>query len=396
MIPSIKPFPSCGQLAPYAVAPNLSRGRFIAEEESRHRTPHQRDRDRIIHSTAFRRLQYKTQVFVYHEGDYYRTRLTHSLEVAQLTRALARTLALNEDLAEAVALAHDLGHTPFAHAGEEELNLLMQPYGGFNHNDQALRVLTQLERRYAAFDGLNLTWETLEGVAKHNGPWRAALTPSLKAITTKWDLWLESWPSAEAQLAALCDDIAYITHDIDDALRSGLVELKDFRSVPLIGFYLKEVEENFTNLDPIRLSYEAIRRVIDHMVNALLTHSQARLTRLAPQHADDIRQAGEAVIAFEPLFWEQEVFPLKNFLLERVYRHWRVNRMRHKIRRVVRELFELFQTHPTTLPADWQQLYNNQEHSSDKARIVADYIAGMTDRFALEEHHRLFDPFAKT
>ncbi len=385
------------QLKPYACHPNQSRGRLLPESDSKHRTCHQRDRDRIIHSGAFRRLQYKTQVFVYHEGDYFRTRLTHSLEVAQITRSLARTLGLNEDLAETVALAHDLGHTPFAHAGEDELDVLMAPYGGFDHNDQALRVLTRLERRYPDFDGLNLTWESLEGVVKHNGPLlRPVLPATIAAFQDEWDLWLDSWPSAEAQVAALADDIAYTNHDIDDAVRSGLIGLDDLRAVPVFNTLLVAVRQAWPDLSGHRLVLEIVRRLIDQMVQALLQETGRRLAALDPVDSDAIRRAGAAVVAFPPDYWAEHIVPLRQFLYEHVYRHWRVNRMRRKVRQVMRELFELFVERPNTLPDDWRQLALSAPDKTGQARVVADYIAGMTDRFALEEHRRLFDPFERT
>jgi dGTPase len=391
-------------LKPYACHPEQSRGRLLPEPESKHRNCHQRDRDRIIHSSAFRRLQYKTQVFVYHEGDYFRTRLTHTLEVAQITRSLARTLGLNDDLAETVALAHDLGHTPFAHAGEDELDALMQPFGGFDHNDQALRVLTQLEKHYPDFDGLNLTWESLEGVVKHNGPLlhadgmprKATLPTTIAALQGEWDLWLDSWPSAEAQVAALADDIAYTNHDIDDAVRSGLISLDDLRAVPLVDALVGGVQRDFPNLGGHRLVLETVRRLIDRMVTALLDETQQRLAALQPVDADTIRRAERAMVAFPERFWAEDIVPLRQFLYEHVYRHWRVNRMRRKVRQVMRELFELFAERPNTLPDDWRQAAMAASSQAERVRVVTDYIAGMTDRYALEEHRRLFDPFERT
>ncbi len=391
-------------LKPFACHPNASRGRLWPEPDSKHRTCHQRDRDRIIHSGAFRRLQYKTQVFVYHEGDFFRTRLTHSLEVAQITRSLARTLGLNEDLAETVALAHDLGHTPFAHAGEDELNALMAAFGGFDHNDQAIRVLTQLEQRYPDFDGLNLTWESLEGVVKHNGPLlrpdgtplRQALPTTIAAFQANLDLWLDSYPSAEAQVAALADDIAYTNHDIDDGIRSGLISLDDLRQVPVIDTLLRGVQASHPNLRGRRLVLELVRRLFDQMAQALLSETTLRLTTLNPGSADDIRRAKHAVVAFPERYWLEQIVPLRRFLYDNVYRHWRVNRMRRKVRQVIREMFELFVERPNTLPDDWRISAIQSADMAGKARIVADYIAGMTDRYAMEEHKRLFDPFERT
>ncbi len=381
--------------APYACRPEESRGRGTAEPESATRTAFQRDRDRIIHSTAFRRLEYKTQVFVNHEGDHYRTRLTHSLEVAQIARSLARALALNEDLAEAVALGHDLGHTPFGHAGEEALNAAMAPFGGFSHNDQTFRVLTMLERRYAAFDGLNLTWETLEGTVKHNGPIAAAhAPPTIAAYDCLRPLDLDGWPSAEAQVAAMADDIAYNNHDIDDGLRAGLFQLADLTDVPLAGPIFAEVARAHPGLEQARVIHEGVRRMIDRMANDLLAETRARLADLDPRSVDDIRRAGAAVVGFSDEMRTHDR-GLKAFLYERMYRHFRVNRMSSKARRVVRDLFTLLLKEPNCLPTDWQLLADGPA-TAGTARIVADYVAGMTDRFALDEHTRLFDVHART
>jgi dGTPase len=381
-------------LAAYACRPEESRGRLHPEPESPSRSVFQRDRDRIIHSSAFRRLQYKTQVFVYHEGDHYRTRLTHSLEVAQIARSIARRLGLNEDLAEALSLAHDLGHTPFGHAGEEALNEVMGGFGGFRHNDQTLRVLTKLEHRYAGFDGLNLTWETLEGIAKHNGPLRGELTPTLTDYVAQHDLELGTWPSAEAQVAALADDIAYDNHDTDDGLRAELFPILDLTQVPLLGPIFAEVDRMYPGVDDSRLIHEAIRRLIDRMVGDVVEESQRRIAALKAQSPADIRRHSSAVIAFSAAMREQER-GLRRFLFERMYRHYRVNRMASKARRIVQELFRLLLAEPQCLPTEWQ----NQASGSgtrETARVVADYIAGMTDRFALDEHYRLFDRYATT
>jgi dGTPase len=380
--------------ADYASRPEESRGRRYAEPESSSRSAFQRDRDRIIHSSAFRRLQYKTQVFVYHEGDHYRTRLTHSLEVAQIARSIARQLRLDEDLAEAVALAHDLGHTPFGHAGEEALDLMMRPFGGFSHNDQTLRVLTKLERRYAGFDGLNLTWETLEGTVKHNGPVVGTLPPTIADYITQHDLELKTWPSAEAQVAALSDDIAYNNHDIDDGLRAGLFTIADIAAVPLVGPLFEEVDKLFPNLDDSRRIHETIRRLIDHMVTDVVTESAQRLANAKVKNVDEIHDLGRPIIGFSPAMYEYDR-ELRGFLFDRMYRHYRVNRMASKAHRIVQELFTLLLAEPQCLPTEWRQ----QTHGAGTlptARIVADYIAGMTDRFALDEHYRLFDRHATT
>lgn len=384
-------------LAPYAAKPEESRGRLHTEPESPTRSPFQRDRDRIIHSAAFRKLQYKTQVFVYHEGDYYRTRLTHSIEVAQIARSVARSLNLNEDLAEALALAHDLGHTPFGHAGEDALDQAMAEYGGFQHNDQTLRILTSLERRYADFDGLNLTWESLEGVVKHNGPLvtdgGAPLPATISEFNRVWDLELHTQPGIEAQVAAISDDIAYNNHDIDDGLRAGLISLDDLAELPLVGDILSELRGRYPGLERRRLIHELIRRLIDRMVSDLLVETRRRVEALAPRTAADIRHADTPVVGFSA---EMETYSqvLRKFLFSRVYRHFQVNRETSKARRVVRDLFELFMAEPNTLPTEWQDDAIKADHFA-RARIVADYIAGMTDRYALIEHQRLFDVHPK-
>jgi dGTPase len=384
-------------LQPYATDPARSRGRLHREPEAEGRTPFQRDRDRIIHSTAFRRLKHKTQVFVYHEGDHYRTRLTHSLEVAQIARSLARRLGLDEDLAEALALAHDLGHTPFGHAGEEALHEAMRDWGGFDHNAQTLRILTQLEQRYAAFDGLNLTWETLEGVVKHNGPLltdkRAAkdLPVAIVEYQRRQDLELHTWPGAEAQIAALSDDIAYNNHDIDDGLRAGLFTLADICEVPLVGEAVERVRKTYPAIDEHRLIGETTRLLIDVMIRDVLEETRRRLALLKPQNVEAIRGHDKAVIGFSPEMAAADK-RLKDFLFERMYRHYRVNRMTSKARRVVRELFDLLFREPDCLPDDWRERAQNADERR-RARLVADYIAGMTDRFALLEHRRLLDVY---
>jgi dGTPase len=383
--------------APFACHPHRSRGRLHPEPESATRTPFQRDRDRIIHSAAFRRLKHKTQVFVYHEGDYYRTRLTHSLEVAQIARSVSRALGLNEDLAEAVALAHDLGHTPFGHAGEEALAEAMAGYGGFDHNEQAFRILTSLERRYAEFDGLNLTWETLEGVVKHNGP---LVGPSAKkaapASIAAWpqDLELDGWPGLEAQVASLADDIAYNNHDIDDGLRAGLFTIADLAEVPLVGPVFRQVSERYPHLEEPRLIHEAIRRLIDAMVNDLIGETRRRLDALRPEDADTLRRCGRPTAAFSDGMRENDR-ALKRFLFERMYRHSTVNRMTAKARRVVRELFAFYIEQPDCLPGEWREEAERAASPAESARLIADYIAGMTDRYALEEHQRLFDVYSR-
>ena len=387
------------ELKPYGSDPERSRGRVHDEPNSVERSEYQRDRDRVLHSGAFRKLEYKTQVFVYHEGDYYRTRLTHSLEVAQIARSVSRSLGLNEDLAEALALAHDLGHTPFGHAGEDALSDVMGPHGGFDHNEQAVRVLVHLERRYAAFDGLNLTWETLEGLVKHNGPVVGEhIRPTVAALDKKLDLGLETHAGPEAQVAALADDVAYNAHDLDDGVRAGLFGFDDLVDLPLVGPVLREITAQHGALPQSRMIHETVRRMIGDMVNDLLAESRARIAELNPSHPDDIRAAGRPVIAFSEPMRESDR-ALKSFLFNRMYRHYKVNRMASKARRVVRDLFELYLAEPNCLPTEWQASGNDQPGDmpvAERSRIVGDYIAGMTDRYALLEHGRLFDINAKT
>jgi dGTPase len=385
----------------YASSPEASRGRLVAEEESASRSVFQRDRDRIIHSTAFRRLKHKTQVFVYHEGDHYRTRLTHSLEVAQIARSIARSLGLNEDLAEAVALAHDLGHTPFGHAGEEALDHCMAEFGGFDHNEQTFRIVTLLERRYAAFDGLNLTWETLEGVVKHNGPLtgshasakaQARPVPStISRYCSTWDLELEGFAGPEAQVAAISDDIAYNNHDIDDGLRAGLFTLADLHDVPLAGPVIADVSARYPGLELPRLIHESIRRMINLMVRDVIAESTRCLAGIGS--VDEVRARRTPVVAFSHAMRANDR-ALKEFLFARMYRHHRVNQMTMKAKRVVGELFDLHLEQPQCLPAEWQaQVTGSNEAAA--ARLVADYIAGMTDKFALETHRHLFDLYER-
>ncbi|MFZ2007388.1 MAG: deoxyguanosinetriphosphate triphosphohydrolase [Stellaceae bacterium] len=377
--------------APYASRPEESRGRLYPEPEHDMRSPFQRDRDRIIHSTAFRRLKHKTQVFVYHEGDHYRTRLTHSLEVAQIARSIGRALGLDEDLAEALALAHDLGHTPFGHAGEEALNAEMADYGGFSHNDQTLRILSRLEHGYAEFDGLNLTWEALEGTVKHNGPVAPPLSASIADYNQRHDLQLDTYAGPEAQVASLADDIAYNNHDIDDGLRAGLFAVADLADVPLVGPVFHDVARRYSGLEEPRLIHESIRRMIDRMVRDMVAETRARLHDGGCKSADDVRVLGRPVAAFSAAMQDND-WALKRFLYERMYRHSRVNRMSHKARRVVHELFQLFLAEPECLPSEWRAAAPGEP--AERARTVADYLAGMTDRFALDEHRRLFDIYA--
>lgn len=384
-------------LAPYACQPDASRGRLFPERMSSFRSPFQRDRDRIIHSSAFRRLKHKTQVFVEHEGDYYRTRLTHSIEVAQVARTISGVLGLNTDLAEAIALAHDLGHTPFGHTGEDALGLLMEPFGGFDHNAQALRIVTRLERHYADFDGLNLTWESLEGIAKHNGPvtgpnadkkHEGPLPYALAEVNAAWDLELHTHASAEAQVAAIADDVAYSHHDLHDGLRSGLFTEDDLMELPVTGPAFEEVDRLYPGLEKMRRRHEALRRVFGRMVEDVIAVAQNRLAAAQPKSVDDIRHLGTTVIRFsKPLY--QELKAIRSFLFHRMYRAPSVMQERARVTRFLNELFPLFMARPELLPAEWRADIEAARDEVTLARIVADYVAGMTDRFAIQEHARL-------
>ena len=377
--------------APYATRPDASRGRLHAEPEDPGRSVFQRDRDRIIHSTAFRRLEYKTQVFVYHEGDHYRTRLTHSLEVSQIARGICRRLGLDEDLGEALALAHDLGHTPFGHAGEEALGEAMAPHGGFDHNAHSLRLVTALERRYADFDGLNLTWETLEGLAKHNGPVSLTSGDAPEALETylaRHDLEVGSWPGPEAQVAALADDIAYNNHDLDDGLRAGLFEPEDLAGLPLVGGVFAEVADRYPDIERSRLIHEVVRRLIHAMVEDLITETRRRVAEVKPADVAAVRGLGRPLVGFSTPM-EAKNRAIKKFLYARMYRHPRVTHETDRARVVVTDLFRLYFSHPGSLPAEWRTEAERARDAHGVARIVGDYIAGMTDRFAFGEHERL-------
>ena len=379
------------RLAPWATRAADSRGRLIPESDPAGRSPYGRDRDRIIHSTAFRRLQYKTQVFIYHEGDAFRTRLTHSIEVAQIARSIARQLHLDEDLAEALALAHDLGHPPFGHAGEEALNGVMRNWGGYDHNAQSLKAVTVLEHRYAGFDGLNLTWETLEGLAKHNGPLRRP-PPPIAEYNARHDLELDQHASAEAQAAAISDDIAYNNHDLDDGLRANLFTLEEVCRLPLIAEARDGAMPHIRpDTPPDRVAAEIIRRVINLMVTDVIGEAERRLARLNPRSVADIRTAGAPVICFSERMrvLNQET---RSFLMDRMYRHWRVNRTATKTKQTLRVMFTLLHGNTDLLPPGWRERAG-ESGSAPAARAVGDYIAGMTDKFALEEHRRLTDPF---
>jgi dGTPase len=397
----LEPEPGDRWRAIYACRSSLSRGRLVDEPSSPTRSQFQRDRDRIIHSTAFRRLKHKTQVFVSHEGDHYRTRLTHTIEVAQIARALARALGLDEDLAEALALAHDLGHTPFGHTGEDALDACMKDFGGFDHNAQTLRIVTRLEHRYAGFDGLNLSWETLEGLVKHNGPLLDAdgqptaryaetgIPAAILEYQSVQDLWLDSHASAEAQAAALADDIAYNAHDLDDGLRAGLFELADLRKLPFLAELLDEIDRLHPGLAKPRATNELVRRVITRFVEDVIAESQARIAALQPQDADAVRRAGAPVIAFSEAITTADS-EIKAFLDPNMYRHPRIAEIRRRAADVVRELFSRFLAEPGAMPAEWGEGCEALDPQR-RARRISDYIAGMTDWYALDEHRRLFD-----
>lgn len=380
-------------LAAYACRPDKTKGRIYEEEESATRSPFQRDRDRIIHTSAFRRLRSKTQVFVYHEGDHYRTRLTHTLEVAQITRSLARALMVNEDLAEAIALAHDLGHTPFAHIGEEFLKDCMKDFEGFEHNDQSLRILTTLERRYPKWNGLNLTWETLEGVVKHNGPVKGPLPVTLKELQTKVDLQIDTHASLEAQVAAISDDIAYNNHDVEDGLRAKLFTMDDLKKVSMLRRIIESVRKEFGDMDERYIIFEVIREMTGKMVNDVLMQTRENLAELKPKSPKHIRHAGRQIVCFSEDM-KDEVSELRDFLFDRMYRHYTINRIWLKVEKIVNDLFKAFTTNYRLLPDPWQRRVEEAGGMIDNialARIVADYIAGMTDRYAIREHERLFD-----
>jgi len=369
------------ELAPYAVSESNSRGRKIAEAAPHSRSEFQRDRDRIIHSSAFRRLEYKTQVFVNHEGDLFRTRLTHSIEVAQIARSIARRLHLNEDIAEAISLAHDLGHTPFGHAGQDALNVCMKAYGGFEHNLQSLRVVDLLEERYAAFDGLNLCFETREGILKHCSAEKATQLGELgeRFLSNRR-------PSLEAQIANFADEIAYNNHDVDDGLRSGLITLEQLATVPLVASHLREVRHAYPDLPERRVVHETVRRMINTLVSDLIEQSERNIGAHDPDTIEDVRNA-PVLIAFSPEVNEQQI-ALKKFLRTHLYRHYLVMRMSAKAQRIIGDLFGIFMADSRLLPPQFQP--HAVQVEPDRARAVADYIAGMTDRYAIREYRRIF------
>jgi dGTPase len=386
----------------FACDPDRSRGRLFEEPPSRTRSPFRRDCDRVIHSTAFRRLKHKTQVFVFHEGDHYRTRLTHSLEVAQIARALARQLGLDEDLTEALALAHDLGHPPFGHAGERALDACLRAHGGFDHNAQTLRVVTSLEHRYPDFDGLNLTWETLEGIVKHNGPLTdrsgAALgiyrdhgiPAGISDYVGAYDLELWSFASLEAQVAAIADDIAYDAHDIDDGLRAGLFAVDDLRTMPLTADMIAEIARHYPDLDDARRGAELVRELISYLIGSVVLETRKRLDLAKPKSAEDVRHHGEVLAAFSADVGQAEA-GIKAFLKLHMYRHPRVMRVMGEAEQILFDLFARYQKVPGDLPADWLPPgREDAETETGRARRIGNFIAGMTDRFALTEHQRLF------
>ncbi|MGA2055549.1 MAG: deoxyguanosinetriphosphate triphosphohydrolase [Bradyrhizobium sp.] len=396
---------SVGMAAPrsvYACDPDRSRGRLFAEPPSRTRSPFRRDCDRVIHSTAFRRLKHKTQVFVFHEGDHYRTRLTHTLEVAQIARALARQLGLDEDLTETLALAHDLGHPPFGHAGERALDVCLRAHGGFDHNAQTLRVVTSLEHRYPEFDGLNLCWESLEGIVKHNGPLTArgghpvgryredGVPAGIAEFVASYDLELWSFASLEAQVAAIADDIAYDAHDIDDGLRAGLFGIDDLKAIPLTAAIIAEIDARYPGLDDGRRGAELVRELISELIGAVFLEAHRRLERTRPISAEDVRHQNETLITFPADTAEAEA-AIKAFLKVRMYRHERVMRVMRDAEQLVFDLFARYQSDPTLMPAEWLPPENRTEAEAGQARRIGNFIAGMTDRFALNEHQRLFD-----
>ena len=396
---------SVGMAAPrsvYACDPDRSRGRQFVEPPSRTRSPFRRDCDRVIHSTAFRRLKHKTQVFVFHEGDHYRTRLTHTLEVAQIARALARQLGLDEDLTETLALAHDLGHPPFGHAGERALDACLRTHGGFDHNAQTLRVVTALEHRYPEFDGLNLTWEALEGIVKHNGPLTArdgspvgryrehGIPVGISEFVKTYDLELWSFASLEAQVAAIADDIAYDAHDIDDGLRAGLFQIDDLKAIPLTAAIIAEIDAQYPGLDEGRRGAELVRELISVLIGAVILEAHRRLERARPTSADNVRNQNEALIAFPAEMAEAEA-EIKAFLKVRMYRHERVMRVMRDAEALVFDLFARYQSDSTLMPAEWLPPENIAETEAEQARRIGNFIAGMTDLFALTEHQRLFD-----
>ena len=383
-------------LKPYSTNYNVSKGRLYKETESSSRTPYMRDRDRLIHSAAFRRLEHKTQVFVHHEGDNFRSRLTHTIEVAQIARTISRHLGLDQDLAETIALAHDLGHTPFGHAGEEALNSSMSTYGGFDHNAQTLRIVTQLERKYAQFDGLNLTWESLEGIVKHNGPLKKNIPTAIKEyqkfvrkMNIQHDLILKSFPGPEAQVAGIADDIAYCNHDIDDGIRAGLFTIDEISQISHINEIINSIKNNWSKIENRRVIHETIRKLISNMIDDVIKESELILKKADFQTVNEIRSLDYPVIKFsKEMHRNNEI--LRNFLFKKMYKHTIVNRMTTKAKDIVKDLFKAFNSDFSILPLEWRNRVDSV-NKSHRQRIISDYIAGMTDRYAIMEHKRIFD-----
>ncbi|APR98124.1 deoxyguanosinetriphosphate triphosphohydrolase [Wolbachia endosymbiont of Folsomia candida] len=385
-------------LLSYACFPNKTRGRHFKESENDDRSCFQRDRDRIIHSNAFRKLEYKTQVFINYEHDYYRTRLTHSLEVAQIARSIARRLSLNEDITECIALAHDLGHPPFGHAGEDalkksvkDLNLDNERYE-FDHNVQAIRILTYLEQKHADFDGMNLSWEVVEGIAKHNGPLLGKYANSstnnqlLLEYNEKYDLKLEEFSSIEAQVASIADDIAYNVHDLDDALRANLITIDDLLDVPLIGKVFEDIKDKYSELPQSKLIHESLSKTIGIMISDVVSQTEKNIKDFNVQNVEDVRKLDKMLVTFSPKI-ENDTKEMKKFNMEKIYRSYKLNRTMNKAKRIVQELFQCFYENPGLLPTEWSKL----AYESQRSLIICDYISGMTDRFAIHEHRRIFD-----
>ncbi|MBB4231625.1 deoxyguanosinetriphosphate triphosphohydrolase [Rhizobium mongolense] len=387
-----------GERATYAADPWTTRGRLYAESSSPTRSEFQRDRDRIVHTTAFRRLKHKTQVFIAQDGDHYRTRLTHTIEVAQIARALARALKLDEDLAEGVALVHDFGHTPFGHTGEDALHEVLLPYGGFDHNAQSLRIVTKLERRYAEFDGINLTWESLEGLVKHNGPlltkdgqgMRGPVPQPILDYCEIHDLELATFASLEAQVAAIADDIAYNTHDIDDGLRSGYLTFEMLEEIPFLAGLMAEVRERYPQLEKSRFTHEIMRRQITRMVEDVIAVAQERLTEAKPKSVNDVREAGKVIATFSAAMSETDK-QIKQMLFKRIYRHPDIMRIRAGAAKIVTDLFAAYMANPKEMQSHYWVDHIAGLADAPKARHVGDYLAGMTDTYAISAHRRLFD-----
>lgn len=376
-------------LVSYASNPEFTKGRLYIEKTTPYRNEFERDRDRIIHSNAFKRLQYKTQVFVNHEGDHYRNRLTHSIEVSSVARSVAKTLHLSDDLAESVALAHDLGHTPFGHAGEEALNESMKDYGGFSHNAHSLKILTKLEHKYAAYDGLNLTWEVIEGIVKHNGPLIENIPEYILQYDAERDLDIANYSSAEAQLASLSDDIAYICHDLEDSIRAEIIDFVDLAEIPFIDEYVLEVKSKFKGATTSRLIYEVVRKLTHHLIESLLIQTRINIGKQKLSSSLDIRRLNYQLVNFTEET-KQEIVQIKRFLFDKVYTHHKVRSVTLRCQKIVKELFRLYMENTDLLPFVWRGLIN-QENAKSKASVVADYIAGMTDRFAIKEYQSFYN-----